>query len=266
MQCRELIKRLDELAPRAYACEWDNPGFLAGREEKEIKKVFVALDATDEVVEQAIREGADMLLTHHPLIFKPLKQVNNRNFISRRIVELIQADICCFAMHTNFDIAPGCMADLAAERLGLNPEEPLEVTGEAFGKAVGVGKIGSLKEPIGVEALARKVKDVFGLPFVTVYGLEQVTEPVSRVAISPGAGGSMVGYGIEKKAQVLVTGDIGHHDGIDAAANHMAVIDAGHYGLEHIFIPFMAEYVKRISGDELEAVTAPPAFPARVIC
>ncbi len=117
-----------------------------------------------------------------------------------------------------------------------------------------------------MEALARKVKDVFGLPFVAVYGLEQVTEPVSRVAISPGAGGSMVGYGIEKKAQVLVTGDIGHHDGIDAAANHMAVIDAGHYGLEHIFIPFMAEYVKRISGDELEAVTAPPAFPARVIC
>lgn len=266
MQCRELIGRLDELAPRAYACEWDNPGFLAGREEKEIKKILVALDATDEVVEQAIREGADMLLTHHPLIFKPLKQVNDQNFISRRIVELIQADICYFAMHTNFDIAPGCMADLAAEKLGLIPEEPLEVTGEADGAAIGVGKIGSLKEPVSVEALGRRVKELFGLPFVTVYGTEQVTGPVSRVAVSPGAGGSMIRYGIEKKAQVLVTGDIGHHDGIDAAANHMAVIDAGHYGLEHIFIPFMADYLKQMLPGGFEVVTALPAFPAKVIC
>lgn len=266
MQCREVLKRLDELAPRAYACEWDNPGFLAGRGEKEIRRVLVALDATDEVVEQAIREHADMLLTHHPLIFKPLKQVNDQHFISRRIVELIQADICYTAMHTNFDIAPGCMADLAAERLGLCPEGPLEVTGEADGQPIGVGKIGTLKEPVSLEELGRRVKEAFGLPFVTVYGMEQITEPVSRIAISPGAGGSMLGHGIEKKAQVMVTGDVGHHDGIDAVAGHMAVIDAGHYGLEHIFIPFMAEYLQRMSGGELEVIMAAQAFPARVIC
>ena len=278
MQCREVITYLDELAPRAYACEWDNPGFLAGREEKEIKKILVALDATDEVVEQAIRQQADMLVTHHPLIFKPLKQVTDRNFISRRIVELIQADICYFAMHTNFDIAPGCMADLAAEKLGLLPEEPLEVTGEVTEEAagemiqkktsapIGIGKIGTLAEPVSVEILARRVKERFDLPFVTVYGMEQVTEPVSRVAISPGSGGSMIGSAIEKKAQVLVTGDIGHHEGIDAAANHMAVIDAGHYGLEHIFIPFMADYLKKLPEGDFEIVTALPAFPARVIC
>lgn len=265
MQCREIMTRLDELAPRAYACEWDNPGFLAGRQEKEIRKVLVALDATDEVVAQATQVGADLLLTHHPLIFKPLKQVNDTNFISRRIVRLIQADICYFAMHTNFDIAPGCMADLAAEKLGLIPEGPLEVTGEAGGSPVGIGKIGTLPEPMGVEALGRKVKEAFGLPFVTVYGMGQVEGPVSRVAISPGAGGSMIGYGIEKRAQVLVTGDIGHHGGIDAAANHMAVIDAGHYGLEHIFIPFMAEYLRRSVDGSLEVVTAEPAFPAQVI-
>ena len=265
MQCREIIERLDELAPRTYACEWDNPGFLAGRGEKEIKRVLVALDATDEVVEQAIREHADMLLTHHPLIFKPLKQVNNQNFISRRIVELLQADICYFAMHTNFDIAPGCMADLAAEKLGLIPEGPLEVTGEAGGRPMGIGKIGKLPVPLTVEELARKVKKAFGLPFVTVYGMAQVTGQVGRIAISPGSGGSMIGCGIEKKAQVLVTGDIGHHDGIDAAANHMAVIDAGHYGLEHIFIPFMAEYLKKMVSGDLEVLEALPAFPARVL-
>ena len=130
MRCRELLKRLEELAPAEYACDWDNPGFLAGRADKEIHKVFVALDATDEAVDQAIEEKADLLLTHHPLIFKALKKVNDEDFVSRRILRMIQADLCYVAMHTNFDSAPGCMADLAAERLGLLAEAPLEVTGE----------------------------------------------------------------------------------------------------------------------------------------
>ena len=74
MLCRELIEKLEKLAPRELACDWDNPGFLAGRGDKEIKKVLVALDATDRVVEQAVKEKADFLLTHHPLVFRPLKQ------------------------------------------------------------------------------------------------------------------------------------------------------------------------------------------------
>lgn len=264
MRCREIMERLDVLAPRTLACEWDNPGFQAGRADKEIRRVLVALDATDEVVEQAVREQADLLLTHHPLIFKPLSLVNDQNFISRRIVRLLQADICYFAMHTNFDIAPGCMADLAADRLGLRAECPLEVTGEVDGVPVGIGKIGTLSEPVTVEALAGLVKERFGLPFVTVYGTEAVTGPVGRIAISPGSGGSMVRPAMAQQVEVLITGDIGHHDGIDAAANHMAVMDAGHYGIEQIFIPFMKEYLEGF-GAGLEVRTAPAAFPARVI-
>ncbi len=265
MTCRELMRKLEELAPLEYACEWDNPGFLAGRGDKEIHKVFVALDATDEVVEAAIRYGADLLLTHHPLIFKALKKVNDEDFISRRILRLIQADVCYVAMHTNFDIAPGCMADLAAERLGLLAERPLEVTGEKDGIPVGVGKAGHLRRPVAIKELAELVKERFGLPFVTVYGLEQVTEPITRVAVSPGAGSSMVRHGIAWGAQVLITGDIGHHSGIDAAAQGMAVIDAGHYGLEHIFMPFMKEYLQGLPGRELQVETEDKNLPVKVL-
>ena len=265
MLCRELIEKLEELAPKSLACDWDNPGFLAGRGDKEIKKVLVALDATDRVVEQAVREQADFLLTHHPLIFRALKQVNDANFISRRIVSLLQADISYVAMHTNFDAAPGCMADLAAERLGIRDGQPLEVTGEVKEMPVGIGKAGVLAEPVSLDALAKQVKQAFELPFVLVYGSEAAKGPVSRVAVSPGAGGSMIRYALEQKAQVLVTGDIGHHDAIDAAAQGMAIIDAGHYGLEHIFIPFMADYVKRVSGGSIEVIQAEQDFPARVL-
>lgn len=265
MQCRELIEILNRLAPQEYACDWDNPGLLTGRSAKEIKRVMIALDVTEQVVRQAVEEKADFLLTHHPLIFKPLKQVNDENFISRRVVDLIQADICCFAMHTNFDAAPGCMGDLAADILGLKDGEPLEVTGEAAGVPIGIGKVGSLPEPMSLEKLAQGVKELFGLPFAVIYGADEVTGPVRRVAVSPGSGGSMIFKAIDRHAEVLITGDIGHHHGIDAAANHMAVIDAGHYGLEHIFIPFMKHYLREQCGG-LEIVTAMEVFPTKVIC
>ena len=111
MECSKVIEILRELAPESCACDWDNPGLLSGRRDKEIKKIYIALDATDQVVEDAIRWGADMLLTHHPLIFKSIKKVNDENFITRRLIRLIQADISYYAMHTNFDAAPGCMAE-----------------------------------------------------------------------------------------------------------------------------------------------------------
>ena len=126
MKCSEWMEKLEILAPKSLACEWDNPGLLAGRAEKEVKKVLIALDATDDVVDLAVKEQVDLLITHHPLIFHSMKKVNDQDFIGRRLIKLIQADISMYAMHTNFDIAPGCMADLAAEKLGLAECEPLE--------------------------------------------------------------------------------------------------------------------------------------------
>lgn len=256
---------LNRLAPPGLACEWDNPGFQAGRSDKRIQKALIALDVTDEVVEQAIDADVDLIVSHHPLIFRPLKRVNDEDFISRRIVRLLQHDICYFAMHTNFDIAPGCMADLAAEQLGMTAEEPLEVTDEVDGRPVGIGKVGIWREPISVEEMAEIIKEKFHLPFVTVFGTGQVTENVQRIAISPGSGGSMIKAAIDKKVQVLITGDIGHHDGIDAAANGVAVIDAGHYGIEQIFIPFMQTFLSEIPGVNLEVIAAEPAFPEKLI-
>ncbi len=265
MRCSEIMERLRALAPESCACDWDNPGLLAGRHDKEVKRIYIALDATDTVVERAIEQKADMLITHHPLIFKAIKQVNDQNFITRRLIRLIQADISYFAMHTNFDSAPGCMADLAAARLGLLDCEPLELMGELAGEPYGIGKVGRLKRPMELENLARRVKEKFGLPFVVVYGQNRVPDPVSRVAVCPGAGGSEIGRALESGAQVLVTGDIGHHQGIDSVAQRMAVIDAGHYGLEHIFVDYMADFLAEQLGSGTELIKALPEWPAVVL-
>ena len=116
MKCREIIEILETLAPKSCACDWDNPGLLAGRIDKDVKKILLTLDADDAAVERAKEIGADMLLSHHPLIFKPVKHVSDENFIGRRLVSLIQSDVSYYAMHTNFDSAPGSTESVRQDR------------------------------------------------------------------------------------------------------------------------------------------------------
>lgn len=269
MKCSEIIRMLRELAPEECACEWDNPGLLAGRSGKEVKTIYIALDATDQVVEAAAGAGADLLITHHPLIFKAIKQVNDQNFITTRLVKLIQADISYYVMHTNFDAAPGCMADLAAKRLGIAGGVPLEAMGEVEGEngpvPYGIGKTGTLSAPVTVRELAKRVREAFGLSFAIVYGQELLDTQITRVSVCPGSGGSEIEAAILNGSQVFVTGDIGHHQGIDAAARGMAVIDGGHYGLEHIFISYMADWLGARLGGEVKVIQSPPAWPSVIV-
>ena len=126
MKCRDIIERLEETYPRYLAAPWDNPGLLAGRRDKEIENVYIALDATKKVIRDAIAVGTDLLLTHHPMLMGPVKSVNTDDFTGQRLVELIQKDISYYAMHTNHDVVT--MAPLAAGMLKLQDTAVLEVT------------------------------------------------------------------------------------------------------------------------------------------
>ena len=260
MRCDEVIRKLEELSPLTYAESWDNPGLLAGRTDKEIKKIYVALDATTETIEEAVACGADLLLTHHPLIFKGIKKVNSEDFVGRRILAMIQADMCYYAMHTDFDVMG--MADAAADRLELADRTVLEVTYEKDGVAEGIGRFGKLPKEMSLDACADMVKKAFGIEYVKVFGEPDVK--VQAAAICPGSGKSMIGAALAKKAEVLVTGDIDHHDGIDALERGMAVIDAGHYGLEQIFVPYMEAYIKKQMAD-VEVVMQKLKSPFRIV-
>ena len=266
MKCREIMDVLEALAPKRFACEWDNPGLLAGRQDKEVKKILITVDCDDCAVETAVREHADMIVSHHPLIFKAVKHVTDEDFIGRRLVAMIQSDISYFAMHTNFDSAPGCMADVVADRLGIVFGAPLEEMGEENGVPYGIGKIGVLKAPMNGRAVAKQIKEEFGLPYVTVYGSGLwEEEPVKVAATCPGSGGSTIKEAVNKGAQVLVTGDISHHEGIDAEAQGLMIIDAGHYGLEHVFMDYMEGYLKEQLGEAVEIIRMPVLFPAVVV-
>ena len=260
MLCKEIVQVIEAAYPREAAPDFDNVGLLAGRTEKEVKRVYIALDATDAVIDRAIEAGADMLITHHPLIFSPLKKVTDEDFVSRRVVKLIQNDISYYAMHTNYDVLG--MAELAEKILGIRNTEVLDITMEKDGKPEGIGRIGELEKPMTLEECCVYVKHKLNLGSLKVFGDMQAE--VSRLAISPGSGKTAIAAAIAKGADVLVTGDIGHHDGLDAVEQGLSVIDAGHYGTEYIFIDDMRRFLED-KLPVLDVITTPVIHPFQVI-
>lgn len=261
MKCREIIKQIEQVYCREYAMNWDNVGLLVGDGDAETDTVLLALDATDDVIEQAVALGAGLIVTHHPLIFRGMKRITAEDFIGRRVMRLVQNGIACYAMHTNFDV--GEMGREAARRLGMREIEILEVTGEADGQILGIGALGTLSAKRTVLSLAEEVKRAFSIDTVRIFGGEE--QGAARVAIVPGSGGSDIEYALRANADVLITGDIDHHEGMDAVAQGLSVIDAGHYGLEHIFAEYMEEFLHRRLGDKIKIVRAKETAPFVVV-
>lgn len=235
----DIINKLRELAPEELQDSWDNSGFMAGSTEGEVTGIHIALDLTDEVLENALNNNANMIITHHPMIFTPLKNVTEYNFISKRVIKLIKNDITYYAMHTNFDKVK--MSELAADKIGMINTKIMESTNEFDGKMLGYGKIGNLSKDMNVGQLCNLIKQEFDLPNVKLFGDKNAK--AVNVAMMPGAGRSFIAEAISQNVDTLITGDIDHHTGIDAVAQNLNIIDAGHYGIEHIFIEFMKEYI-----------------------
>ena len=128
MLCKEIMQVIEASYPRNAALDFDNVGLLAGRAEKEVNRVYLALDATDAVIDRAVEAGADMLITHHPLIFSPIKKVTDEDFIGQRVVKLIRNDLSYYAMHTNYDVLG--MAPLSEKILEIKDAEVLDETEE----------------------------------------------------------------------------------------------------------------------------------------
>lgn len=238
MKCSEIYALIEQEYSPEYACDWDNVGLLAGRRDKEVKKILLALDATDEVVRLAAEQKADMLITHHPMIFSPIRRVTDEDMVGRRLLALIRQDISYYAMHTNYDTRG--MADLASGLLGLQECTVLEEVKDGEG----IGRVGVLPRRMTLKACAELVKQAYQIPNVKLFGSPD-TE-VFSAAICPGAGKSTMKEALRFGCDVYITGDIDHHTGIDAVDQGLCIIDAGHYGIEHIFMEDIKAYLEKV--------------------
>lgn len=256
LQVRDIIEKLERDFPCRMAMDWDNPGLQVGRRDGRVHKAAVALDATDEVVEQCVSQDVDFLLTHHPLLLSGIRQINDGSMAGRRILTMAEQGIAHYAMHTNFDTAR--MGELAADRLSLQERRILEVTGSDESGEYGIGFAGNLPGSMTARECCSFAKKAFGLDTIRLFGDPERT--VRYIAVSPGSGKSMIKPALNLGAELLITGDIGHHDGIDAADQGLLVADAGHYGIEHIFIAHMYEWMRR-EFPQIETAALQPEAP-----
>lgn len=260
MKCREIISRLEALSPKEFAASWDNVGLMVGRKDKEVKKVYISLDATENDIAAAIEFKADMIINHHPLIFKPINNVTGDDYVGKRILNLIENDMCCYAMHTNFDILG--MADAAADLMELRRTRVLDVTFEDEICEEGFGRVGLLPAIMNLGECAEYVKEVFELDYVKIFGDPDIM--VELAAVSPGSGNSMIDKAVAAKADVLISGDIDYNKGLDAVEKNLMIIDTGHFGMEKLFMAYIEGFLRR-EFPGLEIATSSDEDPCKIV-
>ena len=219
MKAREIAAALEEFAPLQSQETWDNAGFCIGNPEMEVHGVLVGFDCTPTLVQEAVSRGADMVVTHHPLIFGGLKRIDPDDPVGAAVFLAVRHGIVVYAAHTNADKAPGGVNALLAARLGLVEPEPLDDSSLGF--------IGLLPAPMSGEAFCRLVKERFSL---RVLRCSAPVEEVWRVATSCGAGSSFAEKAFQSGAQAFVTGDVSYHHFF--VPEGRMILDIGHWESE----------------------------------
>ena len=250
MTIRDLYAALETRYPRSLSWDWDNDGISCAPDlNAPVKGVYVSLDPTEDAVEAAVQSGCNVLLTHHPMLFRGLKTVDGHDTGSRKVIRLIQNGITAMAFHTRLDAADGGVNDALATRLGLTDVEPFGDNANPAGKPI--GRVGNLPEAMSPAAFAEVVKTALNLPALVLAGCGK---PIRRVAVLGGAGDDDIAAAVAAGADTYVTGELRYHQLCDAPYGEINLIMAGHY---HTEAPVL---------DVLEAVCAElcPDVPIRV--
>ncbi len=229
-QVRDILAYLCELAPLELQMEFDNSGFQVGHGDQAVTKALLALDVTDEVVREAIESGAELIISHHPLLFRPPRRIVDSDPETGRILRLIEAGIAVISMHTNLDIAEGGVNDVLLRLLGAEPEAALD--------AEGCGRIGTLPEPVSMERFLARCQER-----LSVNGLRYVSSgrTVGRLAVMGGAGGDALEDAFAKGCDTYVSADLKYHSFLRAQELGMNLIDADHFCTEQPVIPVLCE-------------------------
>ena len=225
---KDILELLEKVAPLRLAEPWDNPGLQVGSYSQEIKKIFLALDPTKKALKSASENNAQLLLTHHPLIFKPLSQIDIHAFPGDVLFEAVKSEISIVSAHTNLDMARGGINDILADLLGLQHVEVLKEIHEEQG--VGLGRIGVLPGPTGLSVVIEQIKRILGTEKLKIIGKQDIQ--ISRLAVVGGSGGGLVSIASKKGAELLLTGDVGHHHALEALSLGLVLIDGGHFHTE----------------------------------
>ena len=237
MKLEDIMNFLEKKYSPELAEKWDNSGLILGRKESNVSAIVICLDVTADVINQAVDNRAELIISHHPLIFSEIKRVTSDTLLGEKILKLAENKISVYSMHTNVDSAADGLNDYILEKLSLNGEKSVWIKNENVSEG-GLGRIMEFKKEISVLEICDLIKRKLNLKNIRIAGNKN--KKVKKMAVLTGAGGSLIPE-IDSSVDLYVTGDLKHHETLDAVEEGLTLIDIGHYESENIF----SELVKR---------------------
>lgn len=242
----KLIEIIESFCPSNIAEEWDNCGFQVNCEKDEVHRVLVSLDITKEVVDEAIEQNSDMVLTHHPMLFTGVKSIDCNTVTGNHIFRLIKHNISVYSCHTSFDKVTGGNNDYFGELLELNNIRP-------FDRDNGFCRKGDTPFETTFLELTNRAAQNFGIDKRHFRCVGDMSSVIETVGWCTGAGGDFIESAYNEGCDLYITGDLKHNQAVEAKALGMCVLDAGHYGSEKIFAENIADMLrKKTVGDDIE--------------
>lgn len=242
---QDIIEGLDQEAPFHLAEDWDNVGLLVGSSDQEVRSVLIGLDATNTLIDEAISRGADTILTHHPVIFRPLPNINTATPEGKILEKALSNHISIISCHTNLDSATEGVSDILATSLGLNNLSPLLPRAGCTEQKTGLGRIGSYEKPVEIADFIDKALDVLGLPTLQVAGA--LPEQVKRVAVCGGSCSDFTEVAYNSGVDIFLTSEVKHNFARWAEERDFCIIDGTHYGTEQAAVKLLAQKIGRLA-------------------
>jgi len=244
---KHIIDIVDQIAPFALAESWDNSGLQVGDPDWQVSRILVALDVTDKALAEAEKSGCDMLITHHPLIMSPEKQIDFSRMPGSAILISARSRIAVVSAHTNLDKAPNGLNDYLAKKLGIFCTDVFladAMAHESLNQIQGLGRIGQLGETMTVEQLACRIKEKLGISRVRLIG--NPGNMVSTAALCSGSGGSLTAQFLGSGTDVYITGDLKYHEARDIESHGKSAVDVGHFSSEFIAVELLKDRLRQM--------------------
>lgn len=242
MKIKDITSVIEQFAPLALQESYDNSGLIVGRPDDEVQRALLAVDVTEEVLDEAEREGCDIIITHHPIIFHPLKRFNSATYVERCVERAIRSGIALYACHTNLDSTPNGMSWRVGSMMGLTDMVTLEPRRDD--PNAGFGVVGTLPRAEDAMAFMQRVKSIFEVEAIRHSDLPSEDAMVRRVAVCTGAGGSLIDAAIKANADIYITADLRYNDFMRGERG-MILADIGHFESEFCAINIINDVISK---------------------
>lgn len=242
----KIMRFLCNFAPLEYAESYDNVGLLVDDGKKQVKRVLITLDADEKVAKDAVLKECDLVISHHPLIFKPLKRVVADDSVSRTLISLVKNDISLISMHTNFDGVASGLCDLFMDKIA-DTNERVSLEGDVVN---GCGRIAELKQESTLRTILNNIKKEFDLESVKYIG--DLDQKITKIAVCNGGGADFIYNAKEMGATLYISGDFKYHHARFAYENGISLIEVPHYNAEIIFCEYMKKLLEKQFGNDLD--------------